>query len=120
MRLSEYFGGIQTLSPQIAEAGGMQGGGVVAQGQDITEGMPLFAPCGVGYIPAEGQRLLLLPFDDHYVCVGALADTQGLCAGELVLKSAGGACIHLKNSGEVVVNGLTITPDGQIAADGEG
>ncbi len=118
--LQPLWAGGEKRQPQIAEASEMQGGGMIAQGQDVTEGMPLFAPCGISFLPAEGERLLLVPFEDYYVCVGALAKTEGLRAGELTLTSAGGARIHLKNSGEVVINGLTVTADGRITLDGEG
>jgi hypothetical protein len=34
--------------------------------------------------------------------------------GEVILFSQGGAYITLKNDGSVVINGLTITPEGTI------
>ncbi len=100
--------------PQLAEVTRVREGLLCTMGQDSTEGLPLFAPAGVAWLPAEGEQVLLLPFEGAYLCIGALCQTQGLAAGELVLKSAGGAAIRLKNNGEVVINTLRITPDGQI------
>lgn len=105
--------------PQIAEVTGVREGLLSTMGQDSTEGLPLFAPAGVAYLPAEGEQVLLLPFEGAYLCVGTLCQTQGLAAGELRLKSAGGACIRLKNNGEVMINALRVTPDGQLI-NGEG
>lgn len=112
--LYNLFGG-QGQIAQLATALPMAGGGLVTEGQDITEGVPLFAPSGIRYAPAEGEQLLLLPFGDYYVCVGALVSTQEVAPGELVLKSAGGALLQLKNSGEVCINGLIITKDGRLS-----
>lgn len=105
--------------PQIAEVTGVREGLFSTMGQDSTEGLPLFAPAGVAWLPAEGEQVLLMPFEGAYLCVGALCKPQGLAAGELILKSAGGASIRLKNNGEVVINTLRITPDGQLI-NGEG
>lgn len=121
MRISDYFAPVQWPAAQLATITASRAGVVAAQGQDNTEGLPLFAPAGVTCLPAEGEQVLLLPFEDGYVCVGALCRTEGLAAGELVLKSAGGACIRLQNNGEVVINSLHITPDGQlISGKGDG
>lgn len=112
-RYSFFAGAAQ--QPQIAVAAQTQEGATVTEGRDVTEGMPVFAPCGVSFVPAEGERLLLLPFEDYYVCVGALTAPDGLLAGELRLRSAGGAYLTLKNSGEVEINGLVVGADGRIA-----
>ncbi len=117
--LYSLFGG-QGQSPQLATASPMPDGGLVTEGQDSTEGVALFAPAGISYAPAEGEQLLLLPFGDYYVCVGAQVSTQGVAPGELVLKSAGGAVLQLKNSGEVCINGLTISKDGRLLDREEG
>ncbi len=117
MRVNDYFAPVRGPAAQLATVTASRAGVVAAQGQDSTEGLPLFAPAGVVYLPAEGEQVLLLPFEDGYICVGALCRTEGLAAGELVLKSAGGACIRLQNNGEVVINSLRVTPDGQLISE---
>ncbi len=97
MRVSDYFVPVRGPAAQLAT---------------VTA-----SRAGVVYLPADGEQVLLLPFEDGYVCVGALCRTEGLAAGELVLKSAGGACIRLQNNGEVVINSLRITPDGEILSE---
>ncbi len=105
--------------PQLATAQPIAGGGLVTRGQDVTEGVPLVAPAGICCAPAEGEQLLLLPYGDYYVCVGALVDCDGIAPGELKLKSAGGAVVHLKNNGDICINSLTVTKGGQLVNRGE-
>jgi hypothetical protein len=84
-----------------------------ALGEAESRGIPVFAPRGISYRPREGDRLLLLRADGADVCAGCLA-TDALEPGELALASSGGARIHLKNNGEISLNGLVISPDGRI------
>ena len=114
MRISDYFGGTTPAQPQLAEVTVLRGGKLVTQGSDYTEGVPVISPYGVTAMPAEGEKVLLMPCGDYYVCIGTMGAQGGLPAGELVLKSKGGACVELKNSGDVVINGLTITSEGQL------
>lgn len=83
-----------------------------ATGATEHRGVPLCAPRGIHYRPCEGDTLLLLSAEGATVCAGALAPAQTLEPGELLLLSAGGARIHLKNNGEISLNGLCISPTG--------
>ena len=112
MKLGQYLSQGGGPSPQLARVTQAQGGRLVAKGQDTADSPPQFAPYGIASLAPEGERVLLLPFEDGYACVGVLTGSGGLEAGELVLKSAGGAYIRLKNNGEVEINGLTVTGDG--------
>lgn len=88
------------------------GFGAVAEAQ-IT-GALVFSPRGVAYKPCVGDRLLTLPVAGADTCVGALTSTAGLAPGELRLTSSGGAQILLCQNGDIVLNGVTITPAGRI------
>lgn len=72
-------------------------------------GMPTAAPYGVVSVPPVGARSLVLPTDGGNVCLGVIgAPTDQLEQGELMLSSAGGACIVLKNDGRVLINGRAV------------
>ncbi len=74
---------------------------------------PLFAPGGIHWRPVEGQRLLLLPCAGGVVCAGAQSSPEGLAPGELCL-TAGGGYIKLCQNGDVCINDLRITREGQL------
>lgn len=73
-----------------------------------------YTPYGYAALPPAGERVLLLPCAQGTVCAGVLCEPGSLQPGEIQLCSAGGARIVLKNSGEIRLNGLTITAQGEI------
>jgi hypothetical protein len=103
-------GGAQATVAQVSYSGS---GGFGALAEAESRGIPVFAPRGISYRPREGDRLLLLRADGSDVCVGCLT-TDALEPGELALTSSGGARVHLKNNGEISLNGLVISADGNI------
>lgn len=94
------------------------GVGAVAFGE--ARDIPVFAPRGISYKPCEGDRMLMLPVDGAETCVGCLSVCADIESGEIKLASAGGATVKLRNSGEVEINGLIITKNGQILTGGKG
>jgi hypothetical protein len=96
----------------VAQVSYSGSGGFGALAEAESRGISVFAPRGISYRPREGDRLLLRA-DGADVCVGCLA-TVFLEPGELALTSSGGARLHLKNNGEISLNGLIISADGQI------
>ena len=100
--------------PSIAQVTFSESGDFGAARESERRGMPVFSARGIAYRPCEGDNLLLIPVDGADVCAGVLAAAEGLEAGELSLTSSGGARIHLKNNGEVVINGLVITREGRL------
>ena len=86
--------------------------GMVTAAADCCDRLPLFCPSGIRSCPKEGELGLLLPLGGGSALVGTAASTQGLEPGELALESGGGASILLKNTGDVILNGLIIRPDG--------
>jgi len=107
--------GATVAAVSFSEASGF---GVV--GASEYRGTPIFAPKGISYRPSEGDNLLILPVDGTDTCIGTLCSPSGLAPGELRLASAGGASLVLNNSGDIVLNGVTITKSGQILSPGEG
>lgn len=71
--------------------------------------VPTAAPYGIAYVPPIGSRSLVLPTDSGAVCMGVIgAPDEGLEQGEVMLYSAGGARIVLKNDGRVLINGRAV------------
>ena len=109
----------QTKSATVAQVSFSDTGDFGVVGPAEYRGVPVFAPRGISYRPCEGDNLLVLPVDGTDVCAGVLSACGGLEAGELRLCGSGGGEIRLKNSGDVVINGVTITRDGRILPPGE-
>lgn len=80
-----------------------------------------YTPYGYTALPPSGARILLVPCAQGSVCAGVQCDLPtGLAAGEVRITSAGGARIVLKNNGEIHLNGLVITPGGEISTGKKG
>ncbi len=85
-----------------------------AVGEAELRGIPVFGPGGSGYIPLEGERLLMLRSEGGDLCAGVACDTTGLLPGELRLGRPGGGQIHIRQDGSISLNGLIITADGRL------
>lgn len=92
---------------------GGQNARIAAQGETEYRGLPLAAPWGVACLPPSGASAVIVGGAENPVCVGTIVEAQNLQPGELMLFSAGGARIYLKNSGEVVINGQTFAAEGE-------
>ena len=64
------------------------------------------APRGISYVPIQGDKTIVIPVGDSFVCIGTVMKDEGLEPGELKLSSSGGASIVLKNNGSVLINGV--------------
>lgn len=85
---------------------GASGGSVEVDTSLRHINLPVVAPYGIAYVPPAGEGAVLVPTDSGEACVGVVAPkVQNLKAGELMLYSAGGAFIVLKNDGTVNING---------------
>lgn len=70
---------------------------------------------GITSPPVIGQEVLVLSTKTgEYVCVGDASRTVLGEGDETVISSGGGGSITLKSDGSVLINGLTITPSGQM------
>ncbi|MCI9575500.1 MAG: hypothetical protein HFJ84_02255 [Clostridiales bacterium] len=79
---------------------------VAVQGEGDYYDLPLAAPWGMACVPPEGSQAMLIPGGpEGGVCFGTVMQADGLNAGEIRLRSAGGAEVLLRNNGDVVVNG---------------
>ena len=72
--------------------------------------LPLIAPAGIAYVPVAGAPTVVMEGAGGAVCLGvAVTPQEELEPGELMLYSAGGASIVLKNSGKVLINGREVS-----------
>ena len=69
-------------------------------------------PWGIAYLPPDAAQAVVVSTSAGETCVGTLAERRGIGPGELMLFSAGGAEIYLKNNGEIEINGQVFKPKG--------
>lgn len=67
------------------------------------------SPYGIVSIPEIGSKVVMTKIEDKFLMSGSLQDNVSLEPGELMLYSAGGASIVLKNDGKVLINGVEYT-----------
>lgn len=79
----------------------------------------LFSPKGFVWKPERGQELLVMELKDGTAAaLGAAVDTPpGMSAGEVYIKSKGGAEIRLKNDGGVTISG-DVNVEGSFSING--
>ena len=70
---------------------------------------PVVSPYGVVSVPNVGSKVVMTKVEDDFLLSGTLQDNTSLEPGELMLYSAGGASIVLKNNGKVLINGIEFT-----------
>ena len=92
------------------EAG--EGVSIITGGE--VRGCGLFGPQGYCWRPEDGQELLVGALSGRPVGLGTpLPPAEGLLPGEVRI-AVGGGYIHWKRDGEIEINSLRITRDGQI------
>ena len=73
-----------------------------------------YAPYGYKSVPPVDEDVIMLESNDGAVVLGALSKDEDIESGEVKISSLGGACIILKNNGDIVLNGLVIDSRGVI------
>lgn len=95
---------------QLGKVTGQSGASILVQGDTDYKNLPMAAPYGITWLPPEGKVAVVLSRGGDGqtdICIGTRLETAEIEPGELLLRSSGGATIHLKNTGEVVINGQT-------------
>lgn len=88
---------------------GLEGASVQIDASTQHRNVSVVAPYGIAYVPPVGEGAVLVPFDGGEACVGVITGIpESLERGEIMLYSAGGASIVLKNDGSVLINGARI------------
>lgn len=112
MWINEYMTG-RSFGMNAASSGEIRaannGNVAVSSTRDYGK-VPLIAPAGISYVPTAGSATMVVEGAGGAVCLGVIAPLQAeLEPGELMLYSAGGASIVLKNDGKVLINGREAT-----------
>ncbi len=89
-----------------------------ASGSAKVRNISTYTPFGYSCAVPSGEDVLLIPSCDGSTALGTKNIPSGLEPGEIKIQSAGGAFFVLKNDGSVIINSLTITPDGKIQEKG--
>ena len=96
-------------SPSVGVVCATAGDKVAVSATNEHLSLPVALPYGIAYAPPVGSRSVVLPTEAGNVCIGVLAQARDdLLPGELMLYSAGGASIVLKNDGRVLINGRAV------------
>lgn len=94
-----------------------QGYGAVSDAE--VRDLPMAAPGGYAYRPRQGEELAVLHTQDGAVCVGMVAQAADLAPGEVRISGPGGSYLYFAQDGRVVINGLVISPQGELLIGGE-
>lgn len=112
MWINEYLTG-QNNRTDVATAGEIltaDNGRVAVGSTKNYSALPVIAPAGIAYVPLAGAVTMVMEGAGSAVCLGVIAAPPApLEAGELMLYSAGGASIVLKNNGKVLINGREVS-----------
>lgn len=96
-------------SPSVGTVRAAGGDKVSVSATNEHLSVPVAAPYGVVSAPPVGSRSLILPTQAGNLCLGVITEAPDeLQPGELMLCSAGGASIVLKNDGRVLINSRTV------------
>ncbi|MCL2068337.1 MAG: hypothetical protein FWH00_00400 [Oscillospiraceae bacterium] len=106
--------GIQKPGAYIAQVSYSEGGDFGALWDSERRDISLFAPRGMRYRPCEGDSLLMLPGEGQDVCAGVLSKSGGLLPGELEICWPNGSRIKLCENGDILLNSVVITKDGEL------
>lgn len=111
MWINEYVCGrsFEKEGASCGEISAAKAGTVTVSGTRDRCDVPQAAPYGIAYVPTAGTKAYVVPCEGGAVCIGvAMEPPQNLEAGELMLYSAGGARLVLKNDGRVLINGREV------------
>lgn len=95
--------------PEQGSVRGSYGGRLQVNASSDFRHLPIVAPYGVVSVPPAGESSVVIPVSSGDVCAGVIAPEKELSPGELMLYSAGGASIVLKNDGGVYINGKKLS-----------
>lgn len=99
---------IAASSPEKGRVKGSVGGKVQVDASSEFGQINIVSPYGIAYVPPIGEQSVVINADSESFCLGTVAPTKNLQAGEIMLYSAGGASITLKNDGNVYINGKKV------------
>lgn len=99
------------MSVHSASVLGASENGLHINGRSQSTNTAQLMPFGVFSVPPNGQNAVVADIASRKLCLGVEGSPPegvSLEAGEVLLYSLGGAYIHLKNNGTVVIKGTVI------------
>lgn len=109
MWLLDYVTKNSILPPQ-GETGNIRSfseGKAQVKGSSDFQQLPVVVPYGIAYVPTSGCKTAVVPLMGSQVSMGIVDEANhNLQPGEIMLYSAGGAKLELKNDGNVYINGV--------------
>ena len=115
MWLSQRRGGAQGTAAEGRITISGSSPGVMSESE--KRGAAVCAPGGYIWKPAGGEEVLVINSSDGAAVAGCLIQGGGIQPGEVMVFSAGGASVLLKNDGNVYITG-NLHVSGVIASDG--
>ncbi len=99
----------RTRGAEDARVTASRGARIDASGTKPHGELRCVAPFGIASVMPDGVQAVILPIGGESVAIGALAQNLSeLSPGEVMLYSAGGARLILKNDGSIIANGRVI------------
>ena len=92
-------------------------GSVEAVASGVNRDLKLISPYGYSFSLPAGTGLLLMKADGSQLGIGVPANNNNLKTGEIKITSESGAFIHLRDDGNISLNGLIINSSGVIEND---
>lgn len=86
----------------------ISGASAAAYSDGESRNLPVVSAGGVLWRPAVGQKVLVIECGDGARVVAGAVQAglpAGMANGEVYVKSASGASIYLKNSGDIIISG---------------
>lgn len=100
--------GDKKMAP-AGEITGVSGNRVEVNSSSRHSNVPVVTPYGFISIPPVSSQAVVITSAAGDVCAGVMNQiTQNLEPGEVMIRSAGGASILLKNDGRVLINGKEV------------
>ena len=110
MWVSQYLTANSFYEPKsaVGKVVSSTGDGSFVDASNQYSGVRALAPYGVLSVPAEDSDTVVVHTDRGDYLLSVMKPYMQLEAGEIALRSAGGASIVLKNDGRVLINGRAV------------
>ncbi len=92
-------------------------GALEAVGSGVSRNVDVFSPYGYSYSLPAGEKMLMAENGASQAGLGVMMN-ESVKTGEIKIANPFGAYIYLKEDGSVVINGLTVTKNGEVIMNG--
>lgn len=114
MWISRQFGKAEQPIVETGKVTLNSNGELEAVSTGVQRDFSVFSPFGYCFSLPQGEDMLLIESSGEQASLGVVMKNENLQTGEVKITSSGGAYIHLRNDGTVVINGVEISKEGVI------